>query len=174
MEKAAAILTETFKGLGKDAWPTREAALDEVRECVEEPNICIGIFADGELAGWGGLRPMYDKTWELHPLVIAGSFQGRGLGRLLLSGLETRAVEKGITGIVLGTDDETGSTSLSQRAITGENIFEEIIHIRNLKNHPFEFYRKCGYIITGIVPDANGEGRPDIWMWKKLRRPETP
>jgi aminoglycoside 6'-N-acetyltransferase I len=35
-------------------------------------------------------------------------------------------------------------------------------------NHPFLFYRKLGYTVTGVVPDANGPGKPDILMSKRL------
>jgi hypothetical protein len=34
--------------------------------------------------------------------------------------------------------------------------------------HPFLFYRKLGYVVTGVMPDANGRGRPDIFMSKRL------
>jgi aminoglycoside 6'-N-acetyltransferase I len=43
--------------------------------------------------------------------------------------------------------------------------------IRNFKNHPFEFYQKLGYVITGVVIDANGVGKPDILMSKSIRFP---
>ena len=43
-----------------------------------------------------------------------------------------------------------------------------IANIRNLKGHPYEFYQKLGYTITGVVPDANGIGKPDILMSKRL------
>jgi aminoglycoside 6'-N-acetyltransferase I len=49
-----------------------------------------------------------------------------------------------------------------------ENLWEQIRDIRNLKHHPFEFYQKMGYIITGVVPDANGIGKPDILMAKRI------
>jgi aminoglycoside 6'-N-acetyltransferase I len=49
-----------------------------------------------------------------------------------------------------------------------ENLWEQIRNIRNLKGHPFEFYQKLGYIITGVMPDANGRGKPDIYMSKRV------
>ncbi|GHV52380.1 hypothetical protein AGMMS49579_09530 [Spirochaetia bacterium] len=81
---------------------------------------------------------------------------------------EEEAKKAGIIGIVLGTDDETNSTSLSACSLTGENIFSEISNIRNRKNHPYEFYKKCGYSIIGAIPNANGINKPDIWMWKNI------
>ena len=34
--------------------------------------------------------------------------------------------------------------------------------------HPYEFYVKMGYKIVGVIPDANGIGKPDIWMAKRV------
>ena len=46
--------------------------------------------------------------------------------------------------------------------------FGEIsIHTTN-RDTSVEFYRKLGYAIIGVVPDANGRGRPDIYMSKRL------
>ncbi|GHU78247.1 aminoglycoside N-acetyltransferase AAC(6')-Ii [Spirochaetia bacterium] len=168
VKAAANILFSTFSAINKGAWPTEEEASDTVRECIAAPNICIGILIDKTLIGWAGLRPMYPVTWELHPLVIAKEYQGKGYGKLLINRLEEEAKMAGIIGIVLGTDDETNSTSLSACGLTGENIFSEISNIRNRKNHPYEFYKKCGYSIIGAIPNANGINKLDIWMWKDI------
>ena len=169
IKQAAEILYKTFTGINKDAWTDMESALVEVNECIVEPNICIGIKVGDDLAGWVGLRPMYPITWELHPMVVKKEFQGKGLGKLLLNELENIARGNNIIGIFAGSDDETNSTSLSNKKITGENIFEEISNIKNYKNHPYEFYKKCGYNIVGIIPNANGNNKPDIWLWKDIR-----
>jgi len=44
------------------------------------------------------------------------------------------------------------------------------VHIRNLGRHPYEFYQKLGYVIVGVIPDANGLGKPDILMAKSVAR----
>lgn len=85
-----------------------------------------------------------------------------------MSEIEALARKKGIIGIVLGTDDENEGTSLSEVKLDGKNIFTEIACIKNLKNHPFGFYEKCGYEIVGTIPNANGPNKPDIWMWKNI------
>ncbi|PKL41487.1 MAG: hypothetical protein CVV41_18620 [Candidatus Riflebacteria bacterium HGW-Riflebacteria-1] len=167
--KAADVLVETFTALGNSHWPDHESALKEVEECIAVPNICIGLCDDGELLGWVGLRPMYEKTWELHPLVVSSHRQKSGIGRMLVAEVEKRARERGIIGIALGTDDEHDQTSLARVDIDSVNIFNEITNIRNLNRHPFEFYKKCGYMIVGIIPNANGQRKPDIWMWKDIR-----
>jgi len=169
-EQAAKILLEAFPEANMWLDLNEKKALDTVNECIASENIAIGININDQLIGWIGLRPMYEKTWELHPLAIKPEFQGKGYGRVLLFELEKIAQEKGIIGIVAGSDDDTNKTSLSEKEITGENIFEEIKNIKNNKNHPFEFYKKCGFSIIGVIPNASGPQKPDIWLWKDIRR----
>ena len=69
--------------------------------------------------------------------------------------------------LYLGTDDEFFQTSLSQGDLF-EDTFEKIQNIRNLARHPYEFYQKQGFQIVGVLPDANGPGKPDIWMAKRV------
>ena len=93
--------------------------------------------------------------------------RGGGIGRRLVEAIERQARARGAVTMMLGTDDETGATSLSGTDLY-ENLWERIAHIRNLHDHPYSFYEKCGYTIVGVVPDANGYGRPDILMAKRL------
>jgi len=168
IQSAAEILFSVFQAINPTSWPTYESALDEVNECLKEGRICLGLFVNDELIGWAGLRKQYEKTWELHPIVIKQAYQGQRWGKVLMEALEKRAVQEGIEGIMLGTDDETFRTSLSQTELTGDNLFIEIQKIKNPGHHPYEFYQNCGYTIVGVIPDANGKNKPDIWMWKKL------
>jgi aminoglycoside 6'-N-acetyltransferase I len=106
-------------------------------------------------------------VWELHPLAVQPSNQGQGIGQALVKDLEAQVRFKGGLTMTLGTDDEDNMTSLSDADLY-EDLWEKIRGIRNLKKHPFEFYQKIGYVITGVVPDANGRGKPDILMGKRL------
>jgi aminoglycoside 6'-N-acetyltransferase I len=169
MREAALMLHESFTELGIHAWPDFGSAMNEVKECIEPAHICIGIKARGKLAGWAGARKLYDQTWELHPCVIKKEYRNRGMGKILIAELESEARFRGVIGLVLGTDDETGATSISQIDLDGDNIFTELAAIKNLKNHPYEFYQKCGYRIIGAIPNASGPRKPDIWMWKDIR-----
>jgi len=170
IQQSAKLLMETFPGTGM--WPDldEKTALEEVNECISEQNICIGIKVENKLTGWVCLRPMYKTTWELHPMAIKTEFQGKGYGKILIKELEKMAMEKGIIGMLVGSDDETNKTSLSEKEITEENIFEEIKNIKNYKRHPYEFYKKCGFIIVGMFPNANGLNKPDIWLWKDIQK----
>jgi aminoglycoside 6'-N-acetyltransferase I len=49
------------------------------------------------------------------------------------------------------------------------NVWEHVRNITNLRDHPYEFYQKLGYVIVGVIPDANGFGQPNIFMAKRLK-----
>ena len=44
-----------------------------------------------------------------------------------------------------------------------------VASIQNLRDHPYEFYQKVGFVIVGVMPDANGWGKPDIFMAKRVK-----
>jgi aminoglycoside 6'-N-acetyltransferase I len=84
--------------------------------------------------------------------------------------IEKLAQEKDAIGIILSSGDEEKLTSLSEKEITEENIFEEIKNIKNIRNHPYEFYKKCGFMIYGIIPNTYGLNKSSILMWKDIRK----
>jgi len=170
IHQAAQLLVDAFRDHWPDAWNTFDDGMEEVREMLEAERICrAAIDEDGNLLGVIGGIPGYDgHVWELHPLAVQPSMQGRGIGRALVEDFEEQVRQRGGLTITLGSDDEDGMTSLSDVDLY-ENLWDQIKNIQNLKRHPFEFYQKLGYIITGIVPDANGRGKPDIIMSKKVK-----
>ena len=89
------------------------------------------------------------------------------LAELLVADLEERVRKRGGHTAMLGTDDERGETSLA-----GIELFPDPLeHLRKLENpggHPYEFYQKVGYTVVGVIPDANGFGKPDIFMAKRI------
>jgi aminoglycoside 6'-N-acetyltransferase I len=167
--QAAQLLVDAFREHWPDAWPTLEEALKEVQEMLDRERICrVAVDQKGNLLGIIGAIPGYDgNVWELHPLAVQPSLQGQGIGRALMEDLEEQVRSRGGLTITLGSDDEDNMTSLSNVDLY-ENLWEKIRDIRNSKNHPYEFYQKMGYVITGVVPDANGRGKPDILMAKKV------
>ena len=50
------------------------------------------------------------------------------------------------------------------------NVLAHLANIRNLRGHPYEFYQKLGFVLVGVMPDANGPGKPDIYMAKRVAR----
>jgi aminoglycoside 6'-N-acetyltransferase I len=169
-QQAAQLLTDAFREHWPEAWPTLEDSVKEIQEMLDEERICrIAIDDEGNLLGIIGGIPQYDgHVWELHPLAVQPNMQSQGIGRALVMDFEEQVRLRGGLTIVLGSDDENNMTSLSDVDLY-EDLWDKIKTIRNLKNHPFEFYQKMGYIISGVVIDANGIGKPDILMSKRVR-----
>jgi len=144
------------------------SALEEMDNILKNAGICIMAEENGHLIGFVGAMPQYGVTgWELHPLVVHENYRNKGIGRKLLSAVEKEISLRGGITIYLGTDDEFYQTTLSGCDLY-EDTFEKIIKIKNIGRHPFEFYQKAGYKIVGVIPDANGFGKPDIWMAKRI------
>ncbi|HLZ56435.1 MAG TPA: GNAT family N-acetyltransferase [Ktedonosporobacter sp.] len=171
IDQVAGLLVEGFATNWPEAWPDLEAARQEIQESFEAGRISrVALDEDGMVLGWiGGISLYEGRVWELHPLVVRVSQQGKGVGRALVADLEERVRERGGLTITLGTDDEKDQTSLAGVNLF-PNVWEHIERIKNLKRHPYEFYQKLGFVITGIVPDANGLGKPDILMAKSVAR----
>ena len=170
IQQTAQLLVDAFREHWSHAWQTLEDGLQEVQEMLESGRICrAAVDEKGNLLGIIGGIPGYDgHVWELHPLAVQSSMQGQDIGRALVEDFEEQVRVQGGLTITLGSDDEDNMTSLSETNLY-ENLWEKIRDIRNLKHHPFEFYQKMGYIITGVVPDANGIGKPDILMAKRVK-----
>ena len=169
IQQVARLIVEGFKEHWPDAWPDLKSALQEVQESLEPDRISRIAVGDSNLVlGWiGGIKHYDGNVWELHPLVVGTEFRRQGIGRSLVADLATEAKNRG--GIVLwvGTDDEDNQTTLSGINLY-PNVWEHIAKIRNLRGHPYEFYQKMGFAIVGVMPDANGIGKPDIYMAKRL------
>ena len=175
IQQAAALLVEGFALNSPESWPDQASALSEVRDSFAEEHLSLVARAeDGSVLGWiGGISTYDGHVWELHPLVVSMQAQGQGIGRALVENLEARVKALGGLTILLGTDDENQQTTLANVDLF-PNVYEHIARIQNLRHHPYEFYQKLGYTIIGVIPDANGPGKPDILMAKSLLRPNQP
>lgn len=171
IQQVAEMLVEGFKEHWPDAWPDLDSALKEIKESFAEDRITrVAIDDNGNIIGWiGAIRGYGGNVWELHPIVVRREFQGEGIGRALVADLEDRIRERGGLTIWVGTDDEDNQTTLSGVNLY-PNVLEHLSNIRNLDRHPYEFYQKLGFVIAGVVPDANGPGKPDILMAKSVLR----
>lgn len=170
IHEAARLLVDGFKDNWPDAWPDMEAALAEVEECLDDERICrVAVNAEGHVLGWIGAIKQYNgNVWELHPLVVSLEHRGQGIGKALVQDLERQVRERGGITIFVGSDDENNMTSLAGVDLY-ENLLERIANIENYKDHPFGFYVRMGFQIVGVVPDANGFGKPDILLAKRVR-----
>jgi aminoglycoside 6'-N-acetyltransferase I len=169
----AAMMVAAFRD-HSPAWPDLESALDEVRESFAPDRISrVAIDDAGNAVGWiGGIRQYDGNVVELHPLVVEPARQGQGIGRALVADLEDQARDRGAHTLWLGTDDEDGRTSLSGVDLYPD-VWEHVRRIRNPGRHPYEFYQRCGFVIVGVMPDANGPGKPDIYMARRIRRDDS-
>lgn len=172
---AAQLLVDEFRETAPVAWPDIERALETVHEALVEGQICRVARATtgpseagGTVLGWIGGAPQYDgHVWELHPLVVAGAHQGRGIGRALVEDLEAHVAARGAQTLWLGSDDETGRTTLGNVDLY-HHLPDQLRDARDLHGHPLGFYQRLGFTIVGVLPDANGPGRPDIFLAKRV------
>lgn len=168
IRKVAEVLLDGFTTSGINPWENLTEAIEEVRESLTEDRISrVAVDDDENISGWIGAFHDYALVWELHPLVVRSDLQNRGIGTALVKDLEQQIKSRGGLTIRLGTDDENDRTSIGGIELY-PNVLENLSKIENLKNHPFGFYKKLGYEICGIIPDANGFGKPDILMCKRV------
>jgi aminoglycoside 6'-N-acetyltransferase I len=164
--QAASILADAFPD--ENGWPTVDLGLAEI-DWIAKDGFVRADLENGQVLGWvGGLCEYRGRVWELHPIVVAKDRRLQGIGRILVNAFEDEARRRGGLTATLGTDDHYGMTSLSQTDLY-RDLPGHISRLRDLgQRHPFLFYRKLGYVVTGLMPDANGRGKPDIYMSKAL------
>ena len=168
--QVARIVVEAFRD-HTPSWPDLASADAEVRESFAEDRLSRVARVDGVVVGWiGGVREYDGHAWELHPLAVDPARQGEGVGRALVADLERQVAARGATTLYLGADDEDGRTSLSATDLY-PNPLDHLANIENPGRHPYEFYRACGFSLVGVIPDANGPGKPDILMAKRIGKP---
>jgi len=96
-------------------------------------------------------------------------YQRHGVGTALVEALEVEVADHGGVMLYLGSDDESGTTSLYGVDLY-DDTFGRLANVQNIGGHPFPFYEKHGYKIVGVFPDANGIGKPDILMAKRIKK----
>lgn len=164
IDRAAALLVDAFPH-----WtPTLETAREVVEEALAEDRICLVARTDDDVLGWIGGLQEYSHAWELHPLVVRSDVRGQGIGRALVAALEERVRQRGALTLYLGTDDDGPVPGTSAGEVA---LFPDVLsHAANLTviDHPTAFYRRLGFEVIGLIPDANGPGKPDVLMAKRV------
>ena len=166
-EQAARLLYESFQGRSA-AWPDLPAARAEVDASLQPGGISRVWVEDDVVAGWIGGQPQYDgQVWELHPLVVSARRRGRGIGAALVRDLEAAVAARGALTLWVGADDENFETSLG-----GVDLYDDLParlrEVASARAHPCGFYRSMGFQVVGVMPDANGPGKPDIFLAKRV------
>ena len=170
-EQAARLLFTAFRDRSA-SWPDIESARHEVLDSLTPGRLSrVAIDDAGDVLGWIGGQPQYEgAVWELHPLVVAASARRRGVGRALVLDLEARVAERGALTLWLGSDDELGETSLGGADLYAD-LPAKLASFRSGGEHPARFYGRLGFRIVGVMPDANGRGKPDIYFAKRVGKP---
>lgn len=167
VEAAARMLNAAFGPLG--AWTELSEARNEVADSIQADRVSrVAIDADGDVIGWIGAIRQYDgQVWELHPIVVDEAWRRHGIGRALILDLEKILRARGGLTLWAGSDDLVGETSLG-----GIDLYEALPaaleKATSWGRHPLPFYRSLGFRLIGVMPDANGPGRPDIFLGKRL------
>lgn len=164
--QAAQILTDSLP-IG---WSTLQDAIDEIKERLIPENTLLVAVENEIVIGWGGiLAPVYNgNVFELHPLAVRSDKRNQGVGRAIVTALEDEARRQGGLTIHLGADDEIGD---GETSFANVDLYDDLSgKIMNFSpgTHQSGFYLKLGYKIIGVMPDANGVGKPDIYFGKRL------
>lgn len=170
MKQAAALLEAGFPG--PEGYPGPGPARAEVLESLTPGRVSIVAVQGETLVGWAGAIAHYrGNAWELHPLIVHPDHRGRGIGRALVESVVRAVARRGGCTLWLGADDTAGGTSLH-----GVDLYPAVLQhatrVRVVTRHPLAFYLKTGFVVVGVIPDANGPGRPDILMARPVRRQE--
>jgi aminoglycoside 6'-N-acetyltransferase I len=167
IEEAARLLHAAFSPLG--VWTTMVEARHEVIESTSADRVSrVARSGDGAVIGWIGAIRQYDGlVWELHPIVVDEPHRRHGVGRALMLDLESILTARGALTLWAGSDDLAGETSLG-----GVDLYsalpKRLAAVHSWGGHPLPFYRRLGFHVIGVMPDANGPGRPDIFLAKRL------
>jgi aminoglycoside 6'-N-acetyltransferase I len=165
----AQLTYNAFKPHAPGWLPTVDDARRQVLKALAPSRTCRVLLDPGGCPlGWIAAIPLnHGRIWEIHPLVVSVHEQGKGYGRALVADLERLARQEGALGLLAGTSDETDATTLYGVDLY-ENPLEALANIRSKRKHAYEFWLKIGFRIVGVLPDAEGRGKPAIQLAKRI------
>jgi len=169
VEQTAKLLHSAFSPLG--FWTTTAEARQEVIDSIAADRVSrIALAADKTVLGWIGAIRQYDGlVWELHPIVVAEEWRRHGVGRALIADLEAILATRGALTLWAGSDDLAGETPLG-----GIDLYPALPTVlgtaRSWGRHALPFYLRLGFHVIGVMQDANGPGRPDIYLGKRIAK----
>lgn len=168
IDEVAELLVRAFRDLSPAWLPTLEAARAVVLGALAPPLLNRALILDGRAVAWIGARHAYGSVWEIHPLAVDAAVRGRGCGRALVEDIERIVSRLGALTLLLGTSDELGRTNLA-----GERLFDDparaLAAVRATHGgHPLGFWQRLGYVPVGLIPNAEGPGKPTILLAKPV------
>ena len=166
VERLASVTYEAFKENAPDWVPTIDLARSQVISATSPGRQGRVIIEQDEAAGWIGIIKG-ERVWEIHPIAIAIDQQYKGFGHLLVEDVASLAKAAGALTLFASTSDEVGTTNLF-----GADLYADpasyIRDIRATGRNPFEFWRNAGFTVVGVLPDAEGMGKPAIHLARSL------
>jgi aminoglycoside 6'-N-acetyltransferase I len=169
IDELARLTYAAFKTHAPDWLPTAADARRRVLQATAADRINRVLLNSASVpVGWIGVTPInHGRIWEIHPLAVAPAEQGKGYGSMLVSEVERLAQSRGVLGLLVGTSDETGATPLY-----GVDLYQNPCALLNrltgAEQHAVTFWRKVSFTVVGVVPDAEGRGRPSILLAKRV------
>lgn len=125
----------------------------------------------GRPVGWASLQ--WGKGWgclKVLWLAVAPEVQRCGIGRALLDDAARIGRAQGCVTLTLTTGDdhpERAFTTLGRRDLWGDPLGAAAA-VETTESHPLDFYRTLGFRVCGVLPDANGPGKPEIMLAKPI------
>jgi aminoglycoside 6'-N-acetyltransferase I len=174
LNEAASVLYRAASRF-TSAFPAPEAALGELIELTRHPGslMFVALNLGGEVCGLAAASPRAaSSVLVIRALTVDPPFQRRGVGRALLRRLETAALRSGFTTMTIALEDEAGLTSLAGRSLFPDPLAPMTRFIPPAA-HPSAFLKRLGFALSGVIPEAAGPGRPELWFAKPLISPES-
>lgn len=140
--------------------PTYDDTESELHDALRPGGAAFVAFRHGRAVGWIAAQPSDRCAWEIHPLLVDAAAQGLGIGRALVQRLERELTARGVLTLSVATSDWIGATNLF-----GRSLFPDPIeHLRTMQTqaehaaHALPFWQRCGFALSGCVPDAEARG----------------
>lgn len=166
VERLATVTFEAFKENAPDWVPTVDLARNQVTAATSQGRLGRVVIEGGEVVGWVG-SITGKRVWEIHPLAIAIEHQYKGFGHILVEDVARIAKAAGALTLLAGTSDEVGTTNLF-----GVDLYADparsIAKIQATGRNPFKFWQNAGFTVVGLLPDAEGIGKPAIQLARRL------
>jgi len=163
------LVFEALKQHAPNWLPTVNDATLEILESLTPGRLSrVLLNSSHEPVGWIGIVPHSGgRVWEIHPIAVATAHQGKGYGRVLIEDVERHAREQGVLTLWAGTSDEMGSTNLHDADLYADPA-AAISGIESIRPHAWEFWASVGFTVVGLMPDAEGRGKPSIVLAKRV------
>ena len=166
VDRLANITFEAFKEYAPDWIPAIELARNQVIRAGAKGRLGRVLKNQGQIVGWIGLiKGQY--VWEIHPIAVAIDSQYEGIGHLLVEDAARLAKEGGALTLFAGTSDEVGTTNLYGVDLYS-NPAESIRNLKAIGRNPYKVWENAGFKVVGLMPDAEGLGKPGIHLARRL------